>query len=77
MEILKQQQPILHRGSSVELFHGKPENSISKPAMFSKGTYKPLYNNDCYIASVNTKRDWLICSHVALDKCNVSHPGNK
>jgi hypothetical protein len=26
----------------------------------------------CYIASVNTKRDWLICSHVALDKCNVS-----
>ena len=32
---------------------------------------------DCYIASVNTKRDWLICSHVALDKCNVSRPGNK
>jgi hypothetical protein len=31
----------------------------------------------CYIASVNTKRDWLICSHVALDKCNVSRPGNK
>ena len=28
----------------------------------------------CYIASVNTKRDWLICSHVALDKCNVSRP---
>jgi hypothetical protein len=37
------------------------------------------YNNNiyCYIASVNTKRDWLICSHVALDKCNVSRPGNK
>ena len=34
-------------------------------------------NNPCYIASVNTKRDWLICSHVALDKCNVSRPGNK
>jgi hypothetical protein len=31
----------------------------------------------CYIASVNTKRDWLICSHVALDKCNVSRLGNK
>jgi hypothetical protein len=31
----------------------------------------------CYIASANTKRDWLICSHVALDKCNVSRPGNK
>jgi hypothetical protein len=31
----------------------------------------------CYIASVNTKRDWLICSHVALDTCNVSRPGNK
>jgi hypothetical protein len=29
------------------------------------------YNSNkqvCYIASVNTKRDWLICSHVALDK---------
>jgi hypothetical protein len=25
----------------------------------------------CYIASVNTKRDWLICSHVALDKCEA------
>jgi hypothetical protein len=34
-------------------------------------------NYHCYIASVNTKRDWLICSHVALDKCNVSRPGNK
>ena len=34
-------------------------------------------NRTCYIASVNTKRDWLICSHVALDKCNVSRPGNK
>ena len=32
---------------------------------------------DCYIASVNIKRDWLIYSHVALDKCNVSRPGNK
>jgi hypothetical protein len=31
----------------------------------------------CYIASVNTKRDWLICSHVALDECNVSRPRNK
>jgi hypothetical protein len=36
-----------------------------------------IYNIYCYIASVNTKRDWLICSHVALDKCNVSRPGNK
>jgi hypothetical protein len=35
------------------------------------------YKYICYIASVNTKRDWLICSHVALDKCNVSRPGNK
>jgi hypothetical protein len=35
------------------------------------------HNYYCYIASVNTKRDWLICSHVALDKCNVSRPGNK
>ena len=26
----------------------------------------------CYIASVNTKRDWLICGHVTSDKCNVS-----
>ena len=36
-----------------------------------------INNQPCYIASVNTKRDWLICSHVALDKCNVSRPGNK
>jgi hypothetical protein len=36
-----------------------------------------IFNEHCYIASVNTKRDWLICSHVALDKCNVSRPGNK
>jgi hypothetical protein len=40
-----------------------------------KGVYG-VYNSNCYIASVNTKRDWLICSHVALDKCNVSRPGN-
>ena len=38
---------------------------------------KCVDNIHCYIASVNTKRDWLICSHVALDKCNVSRPGNK
>ena len=25
-----------------------------------------------YIASAETKRDWLICGHVDLDKCNVS-----
>ena len=28
--------------------------------------------SSCYIASARTKRDWLIHSHVALDKCNVS-----
>ena len=33
----------------------------------------PSYNNgNCYIASAETKRDWLIHGHVALDKCNVS-----
>jgi hypothetical protein len=26
----------------------------------------------CYIARVNTKRDWLICGHVTSEKCNVS-----
>ena len=26
----------------------------------------------CYIAKAETKRDWLIHGHVALDKCNVS-----
>ena len=30
------------------------------------------YNAFCYIASAETKRDWLIHGHVALDKCNVS-----
>ena len=29
-------------------------------------------NSYCYIANAKTKRDWLIRSHVALDKCNVS-----
>ncbi len=27
---------------------------------------------DYYIARVNATSDWLICVHVALDKCNVS-----
>ena len=31
-----------------------------------------MYKLYCYIASVNTKRDWLICGHVTSDKCNVS-----
>ena len=31
-----------------------------------------VYILDCYIASAETKRDWLIHDHVALDKCNVS-----
>ena len=26
----------------------------------------------CYIASAETKRDWLIRGHMTLDKCNVS-----
>ena len=42
-----------------------------------KRQFMKIYKAGCYIASVNTKRDWLICSHVALDKCNVSRPGNK
>ena len=28
--------------------------------------------NYCYVASAETKRDWLIHGHVALDKCDVS-----
>ena len=31
-----------------------------------------IYQPYCYIASAETKRDWLIHGHVALDKCNVS-----
>jgi hypothetical protein len=30
------------------------------------------HNTNCYIARVNTKRDWLICGHVTSDKSNVS-----
>ena len=30
------------------------------------------YMSNCYIASAETKRDWLVHGHVALDKCNVS-----
>ena len=33
---------------------------------------KTKVNKDyCYIASAETKRDWLIRGHVTLDKCNV------
>jgi hypothetical protein len=31
-----------------------------------------IYDIVCYIASADTKRDWLICGHVTSDKCNVS-----
>jgi hypothetical protein len=31
------------------------------------------YKSRCYIAKVNTKRDWLICGHVTSNKCNASH----
>ena len=34
--------------------------------------YFPNYKLSCHIASAETKRDWLIHGHVALDKCNVS-----
>ena len=38
-----------------------------------KGRMTVVMNkSDCYIASAETKRDWLIHGHVALDKCNVS-----
>ena len=33
---------------------------------------KNHFNLHCYIASAETKPDWLIHGHVALDKCNVS-----
>jgi hypothetical protein len=43
-------------------------NNALLPTLFT------VVNNieHCYIASVNTKRDWLICGHVTSDKCNVS-----
>ena len=34
--------------------------------------YIHIYIYICYIASAETKRDWLIHGHVTLDKCNVS-----
>ena len=33
---------------------------------------KSTHNRYCYIASAETKRDWLIHGHLALNKCNVS-----
>ena len=53
---------------------GKQADGLSK---IHTTNYQRAHKLRCYIASVNTKRDWLICSHVALDKCNVSRPGNK
>ena len=45
---------------------------ISLLCILSKVLERCVYNHCCYIASAETKRDWLVHGHVALDKCNVS-----
>ena len=43
--------------------------------MSKQNVQHAMYNSNniyCYIACDETKRDWLIHGHVALDKCNVS-----
>ena len=51
-----------------------PENDAYEIFAFLTRTFKYLdrFKRFCYIASAETKRDWLIHGHVALDKCNVS-----
>ena len=46
---------------------------ISCHCMFEEYNSSHIWNKlYCYIPSAETKRDWLIHGHVALDKCNVS-----
>ena len=42
---------------------------IERPIIKLIHTHNMSY---CHIACAETKRDWLIHGHVALDKCNVS-----
>ena len=44
-------------------------HSRHKNCMKNQGDCNNVF---CFIASAETKRDWLIHGHVALDKCNVS-----
>ena len=46
-------------------------SSIFEPTISYNNNYCDN-NGHCYIASAETKRDWLIHGHVALDKCNAS-----
>ncbi len=46
------------------------EKARNDVLMFTNNIGKHKLN--CYKALVNAKTDWLICKHVALDKCNVS-----
>ena len=54
-------------------FKGYDSSDLSVQFLFcdTQHQYHGTTSN-CYIASAETKRDWLIHGHVALDKCNVS-----
>jgi hypothetical protein len=52
-------------------------SSTSKHILYNRCSisgipYCSVIKRRCYIARVNTKRDWLICGHVTSNKCNVS-----
>jgi hypothetical protein len=58
-------------------FECKCNGSLFLPAILWSATtnFPPvswLVNLYCYIARLNTKRDWLIFGHVTSGKCNVS-----
>ena len=53
-------------------YQGRGLCYLSKPKAEADNTNRGLNNSSFYIASAETKRDWLIHDHVALDKCNVS-----
>jgi hypothetical protein len=49
-----------------------PFHPFWKISLRKSYVHNKMHNTFCYIARVNTKRDWLICGHVTSDKCNVS-----
>ena len=56
-------------------FHLRHKDRLNVNSLVYSNLSQPtslINKHYCYIASAETKRDWLIHGHVALDKCNVS-----
>jgi hypothetical protein len=74
---LSQGEPVHNFSGEVQKFAGGAKQSQGRWAPPHTSPQNPAmrqcwFKNHCYIARVNTKRDWLICGHVTSDKCNVT-----